>query len=283
MSAARAWVPDAVLLACTCVWGLAFLVAHTAVSVVSPLPFVALRFAVAAAGVRATGVRLRGVRRGAVRGGFAVGAAMIAGYSLQAGALASVGPGRTAFVCALYVPLVPAIQAVLRRAWPARGVWLSTGLACLGMMLLAGDGPGGAGRGEALALASAVAIAAEIILVGVYAPGVDPRQLALVECLVVSGAALALTLASGGGLPAFGWVWVGCTVFLGLASTALQLGVNWAMRRVPATRATVIFATEPVWAALFGALAGERLGLPALAGGACILAGLVLSPKGDAA
>lgn len=273
-------MPDAVLIGCTALWGLAFLVAHTAVSIMPPLPFVALRFGIAALGVAAiTGARPSHIGRLALRGGLAIAAAMLCGYALQAAALGSIGAGRTAFVCALYVPLVPLIQAVARRASPPPAVWLSTGLACAGMMLLAGGAGGGFGPGEGFALAAAFAIAAEILLVGLFAPGVDPRHLALVECMAVCLAATLLSGATGEALPPFNWLWVGCTVFLGVASTFLQLGVNWAMRRVPATRATVIFATEPVWAALFGALAGERLGAAGVAGAALILGGLLISPK----
>jgi drug/metabolite transporter (DMT)-like permease len=40
---------------------------------------------------------------------------------------------------------------------------------------------------------------------------------------------------------------------------------------VPETRATLIYSMEPVWAAVVGAMAGERLGLLGLLGGALIV------------
>jgi drug/metabolite transporter (DMT)-like permease len=282
--ARHARAPDAVLILCTAVWGLAFLVAHEAVARVPPFPFVALRFAMAALAVQAlTGARLRRVTRAERRGGVLIALAMLAGYGLQAAALTRLGSGRVAFICATYVPLVPLVQAVLWRRLPPPAVWLSVGLATAGMMLLAGGAGGTFGPSEALALASACGIAAEILLVSAFAPHVAPRQLALVQCIAVSAMAAVLALLTGQSLPPIQPLWIACTLGLGLASAALQLGVNWAMRLVPATRATVIFATEPVWAAAFGALAGERLGLLGLAGGGLILTGLLVNPRPPAA
>ncbi|HEB0142109.1 TPA: EamA family transporter, partial [Serratia marcescens] len=43
------------------------------------------------------------------------------------------------------------------------------------------------------------------------------------------------------------------------------------------TRATVIYAGEPVWAGIVGRLAGERLPGVALLGGALIVIGVVVS------
>lgn len=53
--------------------------------------------------------------------------------------------------------------------------------------------------------------------------------------------------------------------------------MNWAQRSVSPTRATVIYAGEPVWAGIVGRLAGERLPGVALLGGALIVIGVVVS------
>jgi hypothetical protein len=52
--------------------------------------------------------------------------------------------------------------------------------------------------------------------------------------------------------------------------------MNWAQRSV-STRATVIYTGEPVWAGVFGRIAGERLPLLALVGAAFIVAGVLVS------
>ncbi len=53
--------------------------------------------------------------------------------------------------------------------------------------------------------------------------------------------------------------------------------MNWAQRSVSPTRATVIYTGEPVWAGIFGRLAGERLPLLALVGAAFIVLGVLVS------
>jgi drug/metabolite transporter (DMT)-like permease len=53
--------------------------------------------------------------------------------------------------------------------------------------------------------------------------------------------------------------------------------MNWAQRSVSPTRATVIYTGEPVWAGIFGRIAGERLPLLALVGAAFIVAGVLVS------
>ena len=270
-----------VLVAATALWGAAFLVTHIAMQRVPPLPFLALRFCVAAVAVRLlTGARLDRVTRTEMTGGGAIAVAMLAGYALQAVALASLGSGRVAFICALYVPIVPLLQTALTRRLPRAKTWLGVALACAGMMVMAGGGGGGFGRGEAFALGAAFGIAGEILLMAHFAPRVDPRRLAVVECAVMAVLALGVGWALGQRLPAVEPVWLGCAIFLGAASALLQVSVNWAMSSVPATRATLIYATEPVWAAGFGAMAGERMGLGALVGSGLILAALVVNrPK----
>jgi drug/metabolite transporter (DMT)-like permease len=53
--------------------------------------------------------------------------------------------------------------------------------------------------------------------------------------------------------------------------------MNWAQRSVSPTRATVIYAGEPVWAGLVGRIAGERLPGVALLGCALIVLGVLVS------
>lgn len=64
---------------------------------------------------------------------------------------------------------------------------------------------------------------------------------------------------------------------LGMASACIQLVMNWAQRQVDPSQAAIIYAGEPVWAALFGRIAGERLPALALFGGLCVVIGVILS------
>lgn len=65
-------------------------------------------------------------------------------------------------------------------------------------------------------------------------------------------------------------------VGLGIASALIQVTMNWAQCSVSPTRATVIYAGEPVWAGIVGRIAGERLPGIALLGGALIVLGVLV-------
>jgi drug/metabolite transporter (DMT)-like permease len=64
---------------------------------------------------------------------------------------------------------------------------------------------------------------------------------------------------------------------MAFASAVIQLAMNWAQRTVSPTKATIIYAGEPVWAGIFGRLAGEVLPGRAIFGAALIVAAVLIS------
>ena len=72
-------------------------------------------------------------------------------------------------------------------------------------------------------------------------------------------------------------MWLSAALALGAASCIIQLTMNWAQRSVSPTRATIIYAGEPVWAGIVGRIAGERLPAIAILGAAFIVAGAIVS------
>jgi drug/metabolite transporter (DMT)-like permease len=276
----RNLAPQLVLTLATLVWGASFIITRQAVQHVPPLIFVGLRFAMAAIFVTAvTRPRLIRLTRVELKAGSRIAMAMFGGYGLQAvGMHLGVPSGRAAFLSALYVPIVPVLQLLLLRRRPKAATWFGLGLACIGLMLMAGPmGQASAGTGDVFVVVGAVSIAAEILLLGVYAARVDPRRLAVIECASLSVLCLGATLLAGETWPPLEMGWILSAFALGMASAGLQISVNWAQRFVPPTQATLIYTMEPVWAALFGLLAGERMGLGALAGAAFILTSLLVS------
>jgi drug/metabolite transporter (DMT)-like permease len=78
-------------------------------------------------------------------------------------------------------------------------------------------------------------------------------------------------------IPAFSWTLLIIAMGMGLASALIQLVMNWAQRSVDPTRAAIIYAGEPVWAGVFGRIAGEHLTLLALLGGVLVVVGVLVS------
>jgi drug/metabolite transporter (DMT)-like permease len=262
------------------VWGGTFLVTRIALGAgCGPYFFVGLRFGAAAL---ATALILRGRMFGATRqdwiAAIAIGLPMAAGYLLQTGGLRSVSSSMSAFLTALYVPLVPLIQWVALKRAPQMMSWIGIGLAFIGLVVIAN--PTGAslgfGPGEWMTLASAVAFSAEIILIGRFAERIDAGRVALIDLAMVAVAGFAAMPFAGERLPPLSPVILGCGIGLGVASAFIQLAMNWAQKTVSPTRATLIYASEPVFAGVYGRLAGERLGPTGWAGAALILAGVLI-------
>jgi len=78
-------------------------------------------------------------------------------------------------------------------------------------------------------------------------------------------------------IPDFSWLLLTSAVGLGAMSAVIQVAMNWAQKSVSPTRATLIYAGEPVWAGIVGRLAGERLPGVALLGGLLIVIAVVVS------
>ncbi|WP_435022724.1 DMT family transporter (plasmid) [Tundrisphaera sp. TA3] len=271
---------EAALVIVTMVWGGTFLAVQQALTVSGPLFFVGLKFAAAAAFVALASVRLlKKMTRRELLAGVIIGVSIFLGYVLQTYGLQTISSSKSAFITALYVPMVPLLQWGLLRKPPRLMSWAGIGLAFMGLVLLAGPdvGPIGLGRGEMLTVISAVAIAAEIILIGLFADDVDSRRVTVVQLAATAAISFSLMPVVREPVPAFSWLLVLIVGSLGLASAAIQLAMNWAQKSVSPTRATVIYASEPVWAGVVGYLAGERLPALALLGAALIVAGVIVS------
>jgi drug/metabolite transporter (DMT)-like permease len=268
------------LVAVTAVWGATFLVVHLAVQHGGPLFFVGVRF-LAAGLISLFAFRrtLSGLTRRELGAGAAIGAAIFGGYALQTLGLQTIPSSTSAFLTALYVPLVPLLQwAVFRRA-PQAAAWAGVGLAFAGLILLAGPGATGLtlSSGEIVTLVSTVAIAAEIVLIGLFAGTVDLGRVTVVQLLVAGTLSLATMPVVGEGVPSVPWTWLVTAIGLGAASCLIQVTMNWAQQSVSPTRATVIYAGEPVWGGVVGRLAGDRLPGLAIIGAALVVAGVLVS------
>lgn len=279
-SAFRLSPAELVLVLITVIWGGTFLAVHIAMTVSGPMFFVGVRFGIAALALGLLSWRhMKGVTTEELKAGALIGLAITFGYGLQTIGLQTIASSKSAFITALYVPFVPLLQwAVLRRP-PGLMSWVGIFLAFSGLVLLAGpDGTTLAFNiGEFVTLLSALAIAAEIIMIGGYAGKVNARRVTVIQLAAASLFSFAGMLPLGEGLPEFSWLMVGLAGGLGCASAGIQMAMNWAQRTVSPTRATLIYAGEPVWAGIVGRIAGERLGVAGVIGGGLIVLGVLAS------
>jgi len=271
---------ECVLVLITMIWGGTFLLVQHAMTVSGPMFFVGLRFAAAAAIVAMFSWRhLRELTVFEVMAGSFIGVAIMLGYGLQTVGLQTIPSSQSAFITALYVPFVPLLQWLVLGRRPGLMPSIGIMLAFTGLMLL--SGPSGAALnfspGEIATLISAVAIAAEIILISTFAGQVDVRRVTVVQLAVTAMLSFLLVVPTGEQIPDFSWLLLVTALGLGAASAAIQVAMNWAQKSVSPTRATLIYAGEPVWAGIVGRIAGERLPAIALVGAGLIVAAVIVS------
>jgi len=268
------------LIAVTMVWGGTFLVVHLAMQYSGPLFFVGLRFVTAGLiGLLVFRKAMAGLTRTELVAGIAIGASIFLGYGLQTFGLQTISSSKSAFLTALYVPLVPLVQWLVMGKPPRLMSWIGIGLAFTGLMLVAGPESGGMelNVGEMATMLSTLAIAAEVLLIGHFAGKVDARRVTTVQLLAAGVMALLAMPVAGESVPDFSWVWLSAAVAMACASILIQLTMNWAQKSLSPTRATVIYASEPVWAGIVGRMAGDRLPGLAILGAVLIVGGVLVS------
>lgn len=268
------------LIAVTMVWGTTFLIVHAAMMVSGPFFFVGTRFGIAAVvGIIVFARSLVRLTRYELLAGLSIGVAIYFTYNLQTIGLQTISSSQSAFITALYVPFVPLLQWLVLRRPPGVFSMLGIGMAFTGLILLSGPDAKGIqfSIGEVLTIGSAIACAVEIILISRFAGGVNVGRVTVVQLGVTSLLSFASMPIAGESIPGFSWVWLGGAVALGAASIVIQLTMNWAQKEVSPTRATLIYASEPVWAGIFGRIAGDVLSPFAILGAGLIVAGVIVS------
>ena len=212
--------------------------------------------------------------------GAVIGLLIGLGYGTQTVGLQTISSSESAFLTALYVPLVPILLWLLFRKKPHVMTWIGASLAFLGLVFLTGNGFGAIqlSFGQILTLLGSIAIALEIIFISYFAPQVDTRRVTVLQLIFASVFCFILAPVVGETqLPAFHPHLVMILVGLGIASACIQLVMNWAQEMVDPSQAAIIYAGEPIWASLFGRLAGERLPALALLGGLLVVLGVIAS------
>jgi len=272
-------VRELVLVSITMLWGGTFLAVQTALQWSDPFVLVGLRFGLAALmTMLIRGRALRGVTRQELIAGSAIGVALFFGYTLQTIGLESIPSSKSAFLTALYVPMVPLLQWVWLKRSPRAAAWLGIVMAFAGAVLLADPTnlSWAFGLGDAVTILGAFAIAMEIVLMSRLSPGCDPGRLAVIQTVVVALLCAPAAWLRNESLPSATPGLIACVLGLAALTAVIQYAMNWAQQTISATRATLIYSLEPVWAGVVGRLAGERLGPLGLLGGALIVLSIVV-------
>jgi drug/metabolite transporter (DMT)-like permease len=199
---------------------------------------------------------------------------------LALGAIGRLDVSLVALLLYTYPAFVTIAALALGRLAPSPRIGAALTLASAGLMLVlvaAGTGAFDV-AGALMAIGASLTYTTYILVSDGIVGDVDPFALAL---LVLTGATVSFSvagLATGSidfALPAEAWLWL---VLIALVSTVVAVSAFFAgLRRVGPSEAAILSTFEPpVTVALAFAVLGERLSVVQLAGGALVLAAVVL-------
>jgi len=262
----------------TAIWGFTFVIVKGALADASPLPFLAVRFMLA--GLLLLVILGRGrVGRGTILPGSIMGVFLFGGYLFQTWGLVYTTPSKSAFLTGFSVILVPLIMMLLgQKLGSATLLGAVLGLSGI-YLLVAPSGMSGVNLGDIFTLVGATSFAVHIVLVGRYTKRFSFLHLVPVQILAVGLlASVAMVI-----FPAQKWHFSARLAVAILVTAVLATGVafsvqNWAQQYTPPAHTALIFALEPVFAAISSWLVvGEHFRGRTLAGAGLILAGMVVS------
>jgi len=269
---------EALLVLVALIWGATFVVVKEALAFASPLPFLAARFAIAGLLLLWLLGRKEMAREALLPAAF-LGLFLFGGYAFQTWGLTYTTPSKSAFITGFGVILVPFMQVISGfRLRPATVIGAVLGLAGIYFLVLP-SGWGAVNRGDLLTLVGSISFAVHIVLVGTYTRRFSFRSLVPVQVMAVSVLAFAALPFDREASVQWTLGLVGALAVTALLATGFAFSIqNWAQQFTPPAHTALIFALEPVFAAITSRLVmGERLGGRVLLGSALILGGMVIS------
>lgn len=265
------------LLAVTAVWGSTFFLIRDLVEHVPSADFLAVRFGIAAVLMFALFPRqTRSLPRRELTLGAGLGVLYAVAQLLQTVGLESTSASVSGFLTGTYIVLTPVLGALLLRDHVPRAAWLAALIATAGIGVLSLQGLA-MGFGEALTLGSAAVYALHILALGRWSTAFTALGLSTVQAGVIAVVCLVAAVPDGVTLPASGGQWASLLYMAVVAGAGALLAQTWAQAHLTATRAAVVMAMEPVFAALFAVvLGGEAVTWRLLVGGALVLSAMYL-------
>ncbi len=269
---------EALLVTITFIWGSTFVIVKGALQNASPLPFLAVRFALA--GALLILVLWRGpIDFKAILPGVVLGAFLFGGYVFQTWGLIYTTPSKSAFITGSSVIIVPLLM-VLGGARLRAANYVGALLGLLGIyFLVVPAGFGSVNRGDIFTLFGACFFAIHIVLVGRFIQRFAYQHLVPIQVLAVGLLSFASLPIDRSRLLHWTWGLAAAIVVTAVFATGFAFSVqNWAQQYTPPAHTALIFALEPVFAALTSrVVVGERLGTKALLGAGLILLGMIIS------
>ena len=278
------------LLLASLIWGCAFVAQSVGMDHIGPFTFQAIRCGLAVIGLlpviwimdrfKHDGKRFAARWRDAKlwKSGILCGIPLFLALNLQQLALVDTDAGKSAFLTAMYIVIVPIIGIFLKRK-PTIMIPISVALAVVGLYFLSFAGVPQIRTGDLLLLGCALMFAVQIVFVDIFAGSVDALRLNVIQtlvCTILSAVVMLLTeKPTIQGLTDC-WLPLAYTGFLSMgAAYSLQI---IGQKNLEPTAASLLMSLESVFAVLAGCLIlKETLTFMEILGCILLFAAVILS------
>lgn len=211
-------------------------------------------------------------------GGILCGVPLFLACNLQQLGIGDAGAGKSAFLTAMYIVIVPIIGIFLKKK-PSVMIPVSLVLAVVGLYYLSFKGVPEVSVGDLLLIGCALMFAVQITFVDIYAPQVDPLRLNAIQvgvCTLLSAIVAAINESAEISLIASNWLNIGYAGILSMgAAYCMQI---FGQRDLDSATASLFMSLEAVFAVLCGTIfLHEPMGKNKALGCVLMFAAVILS------
>lgn len=271
---------DLALLVITLAWGISFILTKNSLNALTTFNFLAIRFFIAAI---ICGIffykKILKIDKLTIKYGTLIGISMFLGFSFQTIGLNYTTASKSAFISSLCVVLVPIFSAILLKKPPKFSSIVGVIFSTIGLGLLTLDGNLSLNIGDFYSFACAFCFAFQILAISKYSTKADPINLAILQIVVVCILSTIVSLLFESPIiPTTKVAWINIIALSIFCTSGAFIIQNIAQKHTSTTHAALIFAGEPVFAAIFGYfLAGEILSTKGFIGGFLIVSSMLLA------
>ncbi len=283
------------------IWGTGFLAAKIAIdSGYTPSFIMMVRFVTAALCMLVIlHKHVKGVTISDLIAGGLVGSFLFLGFTLQTYGLTETSPSNSAFITATKVPMVPLLCWILHKEKPSKRIMGSVAISLVGITVLSMDlqqGFSSFGYGELLTFLCALSFAFHTICTGYFVRKTTVQKLVVLQLIVAASLSTLLVLFSSEGIRLEGSLLQGseslgrvrldsgffAILYLGVLATGVAYVLQTVGQKyVTATQASLVIATESLFASIFSVILGfEVVSFQLLLGGMLILCSIGLIQLG---
>jgi len=276
---------DLILLMLAAIWGISFPLMRNVLEYIPAIPYLALRFILAAVIVSLVFFRKHKlIKKIEIKGGILIGFLLFAGMTLQVYGLYYTTASNSAFITSMCVAFVPIILAIIFRKKTNKFTVWGIIVASLGLFLISGIIKLEFNPGDFLTFLCAIAFALQIIFIDKFTKKGEPVSIAIVQLWVAAILSSLIWLVFDRSPIIFNVESIIVILVTAVLGSALAFSVQTLVQKdTTPSHTALIFTMEPLFALFFALIIPDTAGnvekLTLISGIGCflILSGTVIS------